>query len=67
VLSRFPEDVIRDVTHPATGLPIRCDFLPTVAEVHRACQAIMQPRLEAEARRRRVEQQLIERKQVFGP
>jgi uncharacterized protein YdaU (DUF1376 family) len=61
VLARYPEDVIRDVTHPATGLAVRCDFLPTVAEVYRACETIMRPRREAEAWRQRVQQQLEER------
>jgi hypothetical protein len=61
VLSRFPEDVIKQVTHPAKGLPIRTDFLPTVAEVHRACEAIMLPRREAVARDARVKKQLDER------
>jgi len=62
-LARYPEDVIRDVTHPATGLPITKDFLPTVREVHRACEAIVQPRREAEAREARTKQQLAERAQ----
>ena len=60
-LARYPEDVIRDVTHPATGLPIQKDFLPTVREVHLACEAIMQPRREAAAREARTRQQLEER------
>lgn len=61
VLSRYPEDVIKHVTHPAKGLPIRTDFLPTVAEVHRACEAIMMPRREAIERNARVKKQLEER------
>ena len=60
-LARYPEDVIRAVTHPATGLPIQKDFLPTVREVYLACEAIVQPRREAEARRLRTEKQLAER------
>ncbi len=67
VLSRFPEDVIKHVTHPAKGLPIRTDFLPTVAEVHRACEAIMTPRREATAREARVKKQLAERDEQFTP
>lgn len=64
VLSRYPEDVIKHVTHPAKGLPIRTDFLPTVAEVHRACEAIMTPRREATARSARVKKQLEERDEL---
>lgn len=61
VLSRYPEEVIKAVTHPAKGLPIRTNFLPTVREVHEACEDAAAPRREAEARKKRIEQQLIER------
>jgi hypothetical protein len=59
-LARYPEDVIRAVTHPASGLPIQKDFLPTVAEVYRACEAEMQPRREAAARDTRRKKQIAE-------
>jgi len=59
-LARYPEDVVRDVTHPATGLPIQKDFLPTVREVYLACEAIMVPRREAEARDQRRAKQAAE-------
>lgn len=61
VLSRYPHDVIRDVTHPVKGLPIRCDFLPTVKEVYLACEERVSPRREDAARKKRVERQLAER------
>lgn len=61
VLSRYPEDVIRMVTHPAKGLPIRTQFLPTVKEVFDACEEQAQPKREAEARRKRIEKQISER------
>ncbi|MGL3208708.1 hypothetical protein [Bradyrhizobium sp. BR 1433] len=61
VLSRYPEDVICSVTHPATGLPIKCDFLPTVREVYLACEEIQRPRREVAAREERVRRQLAER------
>jgi hypothetical protein len=60
-LARYPEDIIRHVTHPAEGLPIRCQFLPTIADVYQACEERIRPRREAEARRKRVEKQLAER------
>jgi hypothetical protein len=63
VLSRYPEDVIRAVTHPAKGLPIRTQFLPTVKEVYDACEAIMQPKRDAEAHKKQVEKQIAERKE----
>lgn len=60
-LARYPEDVIRDVTHPATGLPIQKDFLPTVREVYLACEAIVQPRRERKAYDDALKKQLAER------
>jgi hypothetical protein len=60
-LARYPEDVIRDVTHPATGLPTKQSFLPTVKEVFDACEAIVQPKREVSARQAQLERQLAER------
>lgn len=57
-LARYPEDIIRDVTHPASGLPIQKDFLPTVREVYLACEAIDGPR------RRRAESDALTRRQI---
>lgn len=52
VLARFPEGVITEVTHPVTGLPKQTDWLPTVKEVHDACEKAMEPiyRREREAK-----------------
>jgi len=60
-LARYPEDVIRDVTNPTSGLPVQKDFLPTVKEVFTACEAIVQPRREAAAREARIAKQIAER------
>lgn len=38
VLSRYSEDVITTVTHPATGLPSLKTWLPSVKEVRDACE-----------------------------
>ena len=59
-LARYPEDVILKVTHPASGLPIEKNFLPTVAEVYRACEAEMAPRKRDLERRARRDRQLAE-------
>lgn len=67
VLSRYPRDVIRTVTHPAKGLPVRTNFLPTVKEVFDACEEIEQPRREAEARKKRTEKQIAERAELERP
>ena len=61
-LARYPVDVITTVTR-FTGLPSQQDFLPTVREVYLACEALVGPRREAEARRQRTERQLAERAQ----
>lgn len=64
ILSRYPEWVITTVTHPATGLPSRKSWLPTVKEVSEACISAMEPVIEREARTERVRQQLAERERV---
>jgi hypothetical protein len=50
VLSRYPADIMREVTDPRTGLASRLDWLPTVKEVHDACETIEQPRRHAAQR-----------------
>lgn len=61
VLAKYPRDVIRSVTHPASGLPTKLKFLPSVAEVHDACEELMTARREEAARKKRIERQLAER------
>jgi hypothetical protein len=39
ILIRYPESVVRVVTHPAHGLPVQLDWLPKPSEVKRACEA----------------------------
>src|SRR6185312_14188698 len=46
ITARFPEEIITAVTHPATGLPSKKGWLPTVKEVHDACLDAHQPILE---------------------
>jgi hypothetical protein len=41
VLARYSPAIVRTVTDPVKGLPSKCDFLPTVKEVHDACEALM--------------------------
>jgi hypothetical protein len=43
VLAGYPENVVRRVTHPATGLPSRLKFLPSIAEIRDACEEAMKP------------------------
>ena len=39
VFRRFPESVVIAVTEPATGLPVKIKFLPSIAEIAEACEA----------------------------
>lgn len=58
ILSRYPEDVITSVTHPATGLAKKKDWLPTIKEVFDACEAAALFNDQNEARLKRVQEQL---------
>lgn len=49
VLSRYPENIIADVTEPATGLPATSKWLPSVFEIREECD-------RREARERRIEE-----------
>lgn len=60
-LARYPENIIIAVTHPATGLPITSDFLPSVKEVYEACESHMRPIREASAWDKEIAIQLAER------
>src|SRR5882762_5333380 len=54
VLARWPADVIMKVTEPATGIPSRIGWLPSIAEITRACEEAYEPikaRLEIEKTR----------------
>src|SRR5260370_1162158 len=51
VLVRWPVDVITSVTEPATGLPSKLNWLPSIAEITKACEESYEPtkaRLEAD-------------------
>jgi len=48
ILARYPEQVITEVTHPATGLPSKKSWLPTVKEVADACVEAVAPIIERE-------------------
>lgn len=61
ILARYPEDVITTVTHPATGLPSKKGWLPTVKEVTDACDEALEPILQNEARLKRIAEQMAMR------
>jgi hypothetical protein len=43
VLARYPESVVVAVTEPATGIPSKLKWPPSIAEVVEACNAAMAP------------------------
>lgn len=63
VLARYPEHVITTVTHPATGLPKKSSWLPTIKEVFDACEAAVLYDVNNEARLKRIKEQLETREQ----
>lgn len=58
ILSRYPEEVITSVTHPATGLPSKKGWLPTIKEVADACGEANNPIVENALRLKRIKEQL---------
>lgn len=61
VLTRYAPEVVAQVTDPRTGLPSRSDFLPTVKEVHDACELIVEREARAVARAKMEREQIAER------
>jgi hypothetical protein len=54
VLTRYPTDIVFDVTDPLSGIAGKSVWLPSVAEVKAACDEAMGPILRA-AERKRIE------------
>jgi hypothetical protein len=65
ILARYPEEVITTVTHPATGLPSKKGWLPTVKEVTDACSEALEPIVQNEARVKRMREQFEAREREF--
>lgn len=49
----YPEEVARKVSNPATGVAGTIGYPPSMAEIRSACEKLMRPIAEAEARRLR--------------
>src|SRR4051794_15027351 len=58
ILARYPQEVITSVTHPASGLPSKKSWLPTVKEVTDACDDVMEPIIQNEKRLKRIADQM---------
>jgi hypothetical protein len=63
VLMRYPKPVVIAVTEPATGIPSKIKWLPSIAEIVDACDAEMAPILRQRERNRIAE----ERKRALPP
>jgi hypothetical protein len=61
VLARYPESVIRDVTEPASGLPARLKWLPTIAEIREECDVLDARIKRREERERQIAEQFAAR------
>jgi hypothetical protein len=67
VLAHYPEEVMTSVTHPVTGLPSECGWLPTIKEVTHACNAAVEPIKQREARQKRIREQMeMREREEFG-
>jgi hypothetical protein len=64
ILARYPEDIITRVTHPATGLPSKKSWLPTVKEVAEACGEANGELVEEELRLKRIREQMEMRERM---
>jgi hypothetical protein len=58
ILARYPEEVITSVTHPASGLPSKSGWLPTIKEASDACNSAVEPIIQNQARLKRIAEQL---------
>lgn len=64
ILARYPEEVITAVTHPASGLPSKKSWLPTVKELCDACDEAVEPMVQNEARLKRIKEQMEMRERL---
>lgn len=64
ILARYPEEIITVVTHPATGLPSKKGWLPTVKEVRDACEEEFESTREENARLKRIKEQFEMRERM---
>lgn len=61
-LARYPDEVVYAVTDPLSGIPANFTFMPTIKDVHDACEVAMRPIRNAQEHERLVAQQFAERR-----
>jgi hypothetical protein len=64
VLAQYSEDIVTQVTHPTKGLPVKKSWLPTVKEVHDACEEATAPMVRQQQRERAVAELMAEREAI---
>lgn len=64
VLAQYSEGIVTEVTHPTKGLPVKKSWLPTVKEVHDACEEAIAPMVRQQQRERQVAELLAEREAI---
>jgi hypothetical protein len=68
VLSDYPEDTIRHVTDPRTGVSTKYpDYMPNAGQVRQACEDHYGPTRRAVEREAAEQRQLAERKRLMPP
>lgn len=60
LLTRYPNHVIVAVTDPVTGIPSKMKWLPTLADIKEACDALM-PSAEIAKMQKQAREQIAER------
>lgn len=64
VLSRYTVEIIREVTEPATGLPSKSNWLPTIAEIRKECDLLEEREKRKIYLARQLERQFADREKA---
>jgi hypothetical protein len=67
LLCKYPENVVRDVLNPTSGLPVQSEFLPALAKIKDALDRASEAQGKVLARDARVRAQLEERRLLEAP
>lgn len=63
MLAEYPMDVVRLVCDPRSGIPSKCNWLPTLAEIKAECEAWHAPMRRAAQREQEIVEQFAARDQ----
>ena len=64
VMRRYPEDVVRKVTDPHSGLPATSKWVPTISELRDACETVNAAARRREEQAARIKAQFAERERM---